>query len=126
MSEFSKFKLAIQRQFNSMKTGELFRTQAEGDAMWDEYLESFPSGSNPIFRERTSHDCSCCRQFVKAVGNIVAVVNNKLVSIWDVNLGEGLEDYQLVANAMARFVKVKPLENFFLHYVKSVGTDRNY
>lgn len=31
-----------------------------------------PAGTNPIFRERTEHDCSCCRNFVKNLGNVVA------------------------------------------------------
>ena len=32
---------------------------------------------------RQSHTCNCCRQFIKPYGNVVAIVNNKLVSIWD-------------------------------------------
>ena len=83
---FRDFKLAIQRQFNVIKTHELFRTQADKYGMWDVYLDSFPDGTNPIFRERTEHDCNCCKYFIRAVGNMVAVIDGKVVSIWDVKI----------------------------------------
>ena len=60
---FSEFKLAIDRQWREMSKHELFRTGADKDAMWERYLGSFPEGSNPIFRERTEHDCSVVSQF---------------------------------------------------------------
>ena len=120
--DFIAFKLALQRQFNLMKTGELFRTKAGKDEMWTEYLESFPSGSDPIFRERTTHDCNCCKQFIRAVGNMISIIDNKFVSIWDVKLDD---EYQIVANSMSRFVKSKAIENFFLHYESTAGTDKN-
>lgn len=122
--EFIKFKEAVARQFSLMKDHQLFRTQVEKDLLWDTYLSSFPEGSNPIYRERTEHDCNCCKQFIRAVGNVVAIIDGELVSIWDCTVGD--PNYQVVANAMAALVKSKPIENIFLHTERTAGTDRSY
>jgi hypothetical protein len=120
--EFKDLKTAIDEQFKRMCTGTLFVTDASKDELWETYLKSFPEGSNPIYKERTEHDCNCCKQFIRTAGKIVAVVDNKLVSIWDINIGE---HYQAVADAMSALVKSKPIRNVFLHDAPSVGVDKN-
>lgn len=70
--DFSLFKTAITKQFEGMKQHQLFRTTVDKDnKLWATYLSSFPPGSNLIFKERTKHDCQCCRQFIRTVGNVV-------------------------------------------------------
>ena len=120
---FAEIKHAVAVQFQRMSTHELFRTTADKDAMWDAYLASFPEGTNPILRKRTEHDCSCCRSFVRAVGNVVAIIDGKLTSVWDI---ETNNTYQAVAAAMSALVKAAPIDNCFLHTEATAGTDRNY
>jgi len=123
--DFRMVKIAIAKQFEKLQGYNLFRSRVGKEEMWQTYLSSFPNGSNPIFRERTEHDCSCCRQFIGAVGNIVAVVDGKLESIWDCNvLGE--PDYQTVTDAMATLVKSKPIECEFFNPERIAGTDKNF
>lgn len=62
---FHDLKMPVQKQFNRMAKHDLFVVDVNGDDLWQFYLAAFPAGSNPIYRERTEHDCSCCRQFVK-------------------------------------------------------------
>jgi hypothetical protein len=121
--EFNEFKLAIQRQFNKMKEQQLFRVSLDKDKLWETYLSSYPEGTNPIFRERTNHDCQCCRSFIKSVGNMVSIDNGKLVSIWDVTVGG---EYQVVTDALSTFVKSYEVDNMFLHFEKNIGVDKNY
>lgn len=120
---FSQFKTAVQRQFNQMKNLNLYRSSIDKDKLWELYLSSFPEGTNPMYRERTEHDCSSCRQFVKNAGALVAIVDNKLASIWDVQVG-GF--YQVVADALATAVRSTPIENVFCHYENQIGIDKNY
>src|SRR5260221_7059507 len=122
--DFSKFKRAIDRQFDKISKHDLFRTDVSKDHLWDIYLSSFPEGSNPTYRERSEHDCSCCRQFIKAVGNAVAIIDGKVVSIWDIEIDEPA--YQLVADSMSQFVKSHKITDVFLHPEKSAGTDKNF
>ena len=105
--DFATIKTAVAKQFDTMSKGELFRTDVPNDDLWATYLGSFPEGTNPIYRERTEHDCSCCKQFIRAVGNVVAIVDNKLVSIWDCEVGD--QNYQVVVDALASLVKSKPI-----------------
>jgi hypothetical protein len=124
--DFHKIKVAVERQFGETAKHDLFRTGAEKDAMWSTYLTSFPAGTNPMFRARTQHDCSCCRQFIRTVGNVVAIVNNEIVSIWDCAANIADPAYKNVVRGMSQLVKSHPIENVFLHYEKSIGTDRNF
>jgi len=121
---FKLLKNAITNQFNKMSKYDLFTTSIEKDVMWENYLNSFPEGSNPIYRERTIHDCSCCKHFIKSIGNVVAIIDNELVSIWDLKLDD--INYHTVAESMSNLVKSKNIDNIFLYPQKTVGTDKNY
>lgn len=121
---FDTFKKAVQDQFKIMSENDntLFVTGVTKDDLWEKYLSSFPAGTNPIFRERTEHDCQCCRQFIRTMGNVVIINDNKLISIWDIKIDNF---YQEVADALATLVKSAPVADTFLHYENKVGTDFN-
>jgi hypothetical protein len=121
---FRIFKDAIQRQFNMMKEAPLFRASVDKDKLWDLYLASFPEGSNPKFRERTEHDCSCCRSFIRAVGDMVALQEGKIVSLWDAEVAD--PSFKIVSAALAELIRSKPVDNIFFHQEEKVGTDKNY
>lgn len=115
---FTNFKEAVQRQWAAMlKIGPILRTGITKDLLWDTYLGSFPEGTNPIYRERTEHDCNCCKQFVRNIGDAVVINDGKLVSIWDVTVND--DAYQVVAHKLSQAVKSFPIENIFLHVIKT-------
>lgn len=120
--DFMLFKQAVARQFQRMSTHRLFVTNVSKDDLWTTYLSSFPEGTNPIFRERTQHDCSCCKQFIRNIGNVVAIIDDKIETIWDVTV----PGYQPVADALAKLVRSQPIDTIYLHYERSVGTDKNF
>ncbi len=119
---FSLLRQAVQRQFNQMKTGPVFRVAIDKEAIWSLYLSSFPEGANDRFRERSEHDCSACRNFIKNAGGMVTIENGELVSLWDIQV----EGYQPVVEALAQYVKSLPIENVFLYPVRFLGTNVNY
>lgn len=123
MLDFKPFKIAVSKQFGKMQGHQLYRVAIDKDALWDGYIASFPAGTNPIYRERTEHECSCCRQFVRAVGDVVAIIDGKIVSIWDGVVSE--PTYNFVSQEMARLVKACPIDNIFLTTEASAGTDRS-
>lgn len=121
--DFHVIRTAIAAQFERMhKTSSLFRSGVEKDALWPTYLSSFPDGSNPLFRERTVHDCTCCKQFIRSIGNVVAIIDGKVQTIWDVQAGE----YQPVVNAMATVVRTAAISDVFLHDGRTAGTDKSF
>jgi hypothetical protein len=119
---FSVLKKAVALQFDVMKGHQLYRVQVDKDQLWDVYLSSFPAGSNPLYKQRTEHDCQCCKSFIRAVGGIVAIIDGQLVSLWDVRVGN---PYQPVVDALSALVKSSPIDNIFLHTERTAGTDGN-
>src|SRR3990167_1153725 len=120
---FNDFNIAVQKQFDQMKRHDLFRVRVDKDLLWQTYLGSFSEGTNPMFSERTEHDCQCCKQFIRAVGNVVAIVDGRIESIWDVQVGG---HYQVVADALSALTKKAAIDNIFLHTERTAGIDKNY
>ena len=120
MSDFSKFAALVHAQFTAMSKGELFTVAVDPDVLYAAYLAAFPEGSNPVFRERTEHDCSCCRSFIKNIGHVVAIVDGQLVSVWDV-IAE--YPYDVVTASMSAFVKSHPIESLFRAAEPSYGVE---
>jgi len=123
--DFSKFKRAVAHQFQRMQEHDLFVANIDGDELWATYLASFPEGTDPIYRKRTEHDCSGCRSFIKKVGRIVAVIDGKSETIWDLK-SEVDPAYQVVADALAAKVKATAIDNTFLTAEKTAGADKTF
>ena len=121
---FIHFKIAVQEQFKYMTDNceHLFVVDVDKDELWDLYLDSFPPGTNNIFRERREYDCQCCKQFIRTIGAVVGIIDGKLVSIWDCNPGGY---YVPVVKALKDHVESKSIKEPFLHYEPYVGTDSN-
>ena len=86
---FVNFRNALRQHFDNMcgRSAHLFVMDVDKDKMWETYLSSFPEGTNPIFKTKTWHDCSCCRHFIKALGNVVAIHDGEIETIWDFETG---------------------------------------
>ncbi|RFZ78294.1 hypothetical protein DS742_14370 [Lacrimispora amygdalina] len=124
--EFIKFKEELQKRFTeiSKDSTHLFEVNVDKDELWNTYLDSFPAGTNKIFRERREHDCSCCRQFIKNIGNAVVIKDNEVHTIWELNLGDKI--YQSVCEALDLFVKSHMVSDVYVSKFKKIGTDFNY
>ena len=133
MSDFKKFRALLQDHFNEMVKGEnpLFVTDADEDELYNLYLDSFPAGTNELFRKRREYDCSCCRRFVKNIGKLVAFDKNyNLISIWDFDAKSA--KYQPVVDALATYVKSRAIVNPYFVSRNMIGsgdmfgTEMNY
>src|SRR6056297_1432371 len=123
--EFSKFNKRVQKNFKELSSKSvMYYTGVDKDELWNLYLDSFPAGTNEIFRERRKHDCSCCKQFIRAFGDVVFISNQKKVSIWDFDTKSST--YQPVVDAMSKFVRSKPIKDFFITKEKGFGVEKNY
>ena len=123
--KFKQFSKAIKKQFDKMtQQGKLYKTNTSKDEIWDTYLKSFSEGTNPIYRERTVHDCNCCKNFIRDVGNAVIINDDySLTSIWDIKIND--ETYQAVADIMSQYVKSKEIARIYTHFQKKVGLEKN-
>lgn len=102
----------------------VFVVNVDKDEMWNLYLDSFPKGTNEIYRKRREHDCSCCRSFIKAIGNVVVIKNSKITTIWDFNAEDPV--YQPSIDALNAFIKSKTVTDVFLSKFNRIGSEHTF
>lgn len=125
MSDFKPFAVAVKNQITAMSSNGLYMTSVDKDALWELYLSSFPEGTNNIYRERTEHDCTCCKQFIRNIGGVVSIdADLNLVTVWDsVNLGN---EYDVVAAALAKYVKQHNIVGVYFNDSAKVSVESNH
>lgn len=124
MADFQPFAKLVNQQFVKLAKDhdELFAVELPD--IFDLYISLFPDGTNPIFRERTEHDCNCCKQFIRNIGKVVAVKGGKIVTVWDV---EGLEyPYDVVAKSMGDAVRSAAISSVFRTKESSYSHEKNF
>lgn len=108
----------------SKDSSRLFTVNVDTEELYNLYLDSFPAGTNEIYRERREYDCSCCRHFIRDVGNVVSIKNGELHTIWGINPVSD-DKYNVVAAALDAYVKQKAVLGVFLKKEKRIGTHEN-
>jgi hypothetical protein len=121
MSDFKPFSQAVHKQYSEMSKHELFVVDISGDDLWAAYLAAFPEGTNPIYRERTEHDCSCCRNFIKNIGNVVCIQDGFVSTVWDHVHTDN--EYEVVANRLGEMVSGAKIKGLFRSKERSYGAE---
>lgn len=123
---FRDFVKAIQKNLQQMSkdSSRLFTVNVDTEELYNLYLDSFPAGTNEIYRERREYDCSCCRHFIRDVGNVVSIKNGELHTIWGINPVSD-DKYNVVAAALDAYVKQKAVSVVFFKKEKRIGTPEN-
>ena len=83
--EFKQFRDELVKHFGTMvqDATALYSVALDKDELWEKYQTSFPEGTNEIYRERREHDCSSCKSFMRAMGNVVFIKNGEVTTLWD-------------------------------------------
>ena len=123
---FRDFVKAIQKNLQQMSkdSSRLFTVNVDTEELYNLYLDSFPAGTNEIYIERREYDCSCCRHFIRDVGNVVSIKNGELHTIWGINPVSD-DKYNVVAAALDAYVKQKAVSGVFFKKEKRIGTPAN-
>jgi hypothetical protein len=124
--EFKEFRQKLKKHFEMIVAGEkhLFLTDVSRDELWNTYLESFPPGTNNMFRKRREYDCKCCKQFIHFYSNLILINNkNEMVSIWDIPNLE--HPFDKVAEALSKKVKAAKICNVFVQNFPRMGVESN-
>lgn len=114
-SDFPAFSQRVAARFKLLAAGHVLVSGVSPDDLTAAYLAAFPEGTNPIFKERTEHDCSCCKSFIRHAGGIVTVddAGNKIQTVWDDAAENAPYPYNVVAAAMRDKVLSLPIDNIF-------------
>ena len=130
MLEIASFKKEVATQLDKMcaENDYLFEVDLDKDKLWEIYLETIPSEDNKIYKTNREFDCSTCRLFIKDIGNVVAIKDGEVISVWD--CGSANPKWDMVAKAMAAYVKENTITDVFLSNVKNggghIGNDYNF
>jgi hypothetical protein len=123
VDDFTLFQKAVHTKFVEMSKGELFVSEV-GDALFDTYLHAFPKQDNPIVKDRTLYDCQTCKQFVRRLGKLVGINDNKVVTVWgDLNLPQ---PFKMVADALDTVVRQSSIKTVFRTKERQFGLQYNY
>lgn len=104
-----------------MKSPAVFVADLDGDALWAQYLAAFPPGTDPVFKNRTEHDCACCKQFIRRAGCLVTIVDGKTRTIWDHAAERAPDCYSVVATALQQAVSSVGIRDIFRVGVKETS-----
>ena len=116
---FIQFRDELNKNFAEMqKSNVLYQVDLNKDELYELYQDSFPQGANEIFRERREHDCSCCKSFIRTVGNVVSIKDGKVKTVWDIE-AQGV--YKPVAKALSSYIKSKAVHDVWVHYERVIG-----
>lgn len=128
INNFPAFAKIVAASFQRAAQADMvFVTGADSDALCAKYLEAFPDGTNPRFKERTEHDCSCCKQVLRRAGNVVTLdEDGRVRTIWDDAAQKAPHPYNRVAAALRDEVLAHPIADLFRVSAKetSFGAER--
>jgi hypothetical protein len=122
---FADYNTLLQRHVEQMCKDQLklFTVEVDKDILWNHYLNSFPAGTNEVYRTRREFDCSCCRRFVKTFGNVISLQGDKINTIWDFQVDDSR--FAAVNYSMLHFVSSRQIENVFAPWEKTFGTEKS-
>ncbi len=116
---FTHFKKQVNDNFNRLAAlGALFYITINRDRIWEEYLDGF---EDPV--EKQEHNCNCCKSFLRQWAGVVAIVDNKVVSIWD---GIESEEFDKSIKNLRKYIHSQPITDVFVNEFASCGTDQNF
>lgn len=123
--EFINVKNLLAENFYRISaSNRFFETDIDKDYLWNLYLDSFPEGTNPIYRERRVHDCSACRQFIRNIGGTVYIDDDLTIhSIFEFDTHS--TTFQPVMDAMAAYVTSRPIVDIYLNDSPNVGINQS-
>lgn len=114
MSHMQRFAQIVAQSFQTLtKDANVFVADIDGDALYATYLAAFPEGTNPMFKTRTEHDCSCCRHFIRRAGVVVTIGNGKVRTVWDDAASEAPVFFGAVATSLAAAVRSAGVRDVF-------------
>lgn len=114
---FNQIKKKVADRMNLLSQHELFIVHVDRDTLFNAYIEALP------YEEKQPHNCNCCKSFLRQYGNIVAIIDGKVQTLWDFEVES---PYEFVPNALASLVRNAPIVDVFVSKQAQLGTDHNF
>lgn len=122
-THFPTFSRAVHARYAELAKRELYITNV-GDELFERYMLAYPAGTNPIFRKRAVYDCAACKQFIRRLGKLVGIRDNRIVTVWgDLDLPQ---PFKGVADALDTAVRASKIQGVFRSKERKYGEEYNY
>ena len=123
--DFKEFKTKLEAHFETMskKYDHLFVINLDKDELYNQYLDVIPPEENKIYKVRREYDCSCCRHFIKNMGNVIGIEDGIIETIWDFETND--KRWNNVAKYLSEYVRQFNISDVFISKFSSIGTDYN-
>lgn len=117
---FKTYKKQLQDNFKKLveKSPHLFVVDVDKEDLWTWYIMSF--SSDPA--KMQEYNCNCCKSFVRNYGNVVGIVDNEIVTMWNF---EAFEEFETVNKRMNKLVSSAKIRDIFKCSEVGMGTDKN-
>ncbi len=114
---FKTLKKAMSEAFSLLIKNQtsLFITDVDKELLWTTYLNSF---EDAIIKQE--YNCNSCRQFIKNYGGVVAIKDNKLVTIWDF---VGVDVFDKSIKNLHKLVAKSSIRDIFFNDIPKMGND---
>lgn len=124
--DFTLFSTAVNKKFQELAKDSqkvLLVADYDPDSLYETYLNSYPAEVNGIFRTRRHYDGSYDKNYIRRLGNIVAVdKDGNRDTIWNVQVPGYFQD---VADTMHRAVVNADLKTYFFTDQPTAGSKSN-
>jgi len=87
------------------------------DELWDAYISNIPEES------RQEYNCNCCKQFIKSYGNVAALVEGQILTLWGINIDNPV--FKDSVKALQELVLNSEVHSLFISPTCKLGTDSN-
>lgn len=121
MTNFQTFSKLVHAKFVEMSANELFVVGDDNRQFEQVYLNAFPEGTNPPYKTNTEHDCTCCKNFIRNIGNLVTLKDGVMTSVWDVKGAP--YPYDVVAKKLSGYVKRLAITSVFRTKERKYGAE---
>lgn len=124
--EFSVMAVAMQRHLKGLLSDDakVLVADVDQDVLWNLYLDSFPPGTNEVYRSRREYDCNCCRRFIRDLGAVVVVdAGGRVRTIWGF---AAPGQFGPVCAALDGYVSSRPIESALLSREAHIGAARTF
>ena len=125
-SNFTAFRDKLIDHFRKIteNADKLYEIECDKNELWNLYLDSFPDGTNKIYRERREYDCVCCRHFIRTIGNVCVIKDNQIHTIWEFDANDAT--FQPVIDALDTYLKAKSITDVFVTSEHTIGSKTTY
>ena len=121
MNDFKQFAEAIKHNVDTLQEEHdtLYNVSVTKDEIITNYMRNLPEDEKVTAWSNKKHDCNCCKAFLRNLSGMVAIVDGKLKTIWEISIPDN--KYQATADAMDKYIKSHNISDVFIRSEKKYG-----